>query len=63
MHPKYYTHAGDPVISPTGLIIREEEIRNKNVCVFLFWNTNQTHPKHYTHACDPVISATGLLMT
>ena len=29
MHPKYYTHAGDPVISPTGLLIREEEIRNK----------------------------------
>ena len=29
MHPKYYTHAGDPVISPTGLLIREEEICNK----------------------------------
>ena len=29
MHPKYYTHAGDPVISATGLLIREEEVCNK----------------------------------
>ena len=34
MHPKYYTHAGDPVISATGLLRREEEICNKTFAYF-----------------------------
>ena len=62
MHPKYYTHAGDPVISATGLLIREEEICNKTFA-YSYSGTPIKHILSTTHACDPVISPTGLLMT